>query len=285
MLKNILSLFLFICHAVAFAQLGSWKYQVVTDSLYSESLGAWRSYRVLLPPGFDKNNREYPVLYLLHGMSDDHRCWVEKGRVTDVADRLLSAKEMKPMVIVTPCAGGEDLKRDWNGYFNMEGWAYETFFFQEFVPYIENTYRCGRKKEQRAIAGLSMGGGGCTSYAQRYSEMFCAAYAMSAFLHNQAPHQSPKGKVDLLMKSAYDNSCLLYVKDADEERKRKLRTVEWFVDCGDDDFLLENNMDFYRAMRKAGIPCQFRIRDGGHDWEYWHSALYLCLPFVSRCMQ
>ncbi|MDR2408474.1 MAG: esterase family protein, partial [Bacteroidales bacterium] len=63
--------------------------------------------------------------------------------------------------------------------------------------------------------------------------------------------------------------------------KEKLKTVAWFVDCGDDDFLLDRNIEFTQAMRKAGIPCEFRVRDGGHTWEYWHSALYSCLQFVT----
>jgi len=72
------------------------------------------------------------------------------------------------------------------------------------------------------------------------------------------------------------------VKNADEARKQELRTVKWFVDCGDDDFLFDGNIDFYRAMRHAQIPCQLRVRDGGHTWEYWHSALYTALPYFSR---
>ena len=54
--------------------------------------------------------------------------------------------------------------------------------------------------------------------------------------------------------------------EADEDRKADLRSVAWFVDCGDDDFLLDRNIEFYQAMRNAGVPCQFRVRDGGHDW-------------------
>ena len=79
-------------------------------------------------------------------------------------------------------------------------------------------------------------------------------------------------------------SCVKYVTGANEEQKNELRSVAWFVDCGDDDFLLDRNIEFYHAMRQADIPCQFRVRDGGHTWEYWHSALYICLPFISRLM-
>ena len=70
--------------------------------------------------------------------------------------------------------------------------------------------------------------------------------------------------------------CSVGIKDKD--------TGEWVFkdDCGDDDFLFDCNLDFYQAMRRAHIPCQLRVRDGGHTWEYWHSALYEALPFVSR---
>jgi len=59
--------------------------------------------------------------------------------------------------------------------------------------------------------------------------------------------------------------------------------VQWFVDCGDDDFLLDRNIEFVQAMHRQGIPCEFRVRDGAHNSEYWHTALYTCLPFVTRC--
>ena len=86
------------------------------------------------------------------------------------------------MIIVSPNAGGNPATC-WNGYFNMPGWAYEDFFYKEFLPYIEKTYRVKGDKRHRAIAGLSMGGGGTASYAQRYPDMYCAAYAMSALMN------------------------------------------------------------------------------------------------------
>ncbi len=82
----------------------------------------------------------------------------------------------------------------------------------------------------------------------------------------------------VLTRSVQEHSCIRYVAEADVARKAQLRTVQWFVDCGDDDFLLDRNIEFFQAMRNAGIPCQFRVRDGGHTSEYWHSALYMCLP-------
>ena len=91
----------------------------------------------------------------------------------------------------------------------------------------------------------------------------------------------PDSKLAILTRTVIERSCIKRVTDADAGTIQALKSVRWFVDCGDDDFLLDRNIEFFQAMRKAGIPCQFRVRDGGHDWEYWHSALYRCLPFVS----
>ena len=58
--------------------------------------------------------------------------------------------------------------------------------------------------------------------------------------------------------------------------------MAWFIDCGDDDFLLKLSTDLYFKMRSRGIRAEFRVRNGGHAWEYWHQALRLALPFASR---
>lgn len=270
-----------MAHAQGWAQS-----RVVNDSLYSKTLKAQRAYTVLLPASFDADKtKTYPVLYLLHGMWDDNRSWTEKGRLQDVYDLLTARGDVAEMVIVTPNAGGGDPEVFQNGYFDMKDWAYETFFFTEFLPYIEQTYRANGR---RAVAGLSMGGGGATAYAQDHPDLFRACYAMSALMSipevGAAQYKDPNGKLAKLTRSVISRSCVDYVAKADEPTKEQLRRVAWFVDCGDDDFLLDRNIEFFQAMRAAAIPCQFRVRDGGHVWEYWHTALYTCLPFVSRCL-
>ena len=167
----------------------------------------------------------------------------------------------------------------------MEGWPYEKFFFEEFMPYIESNYRVRAERGQRGVAGLSMGGGGSTSYAERHADKFCACYAMSALMHlpeANAEQLAAGNKFALLTDAVHRLSCVDYVTSADEERVKTLRTVAWYVDCGDDDFLLDCNLDFIKALRAARIPYSLRVRDGGHTWEYWHSALYNALPFFSR---
>lgn len=276
--------FVFILFLIIPLQLFS-RSRIISDTVYSKVLNASRNYSVYLPPSYDEN-KKYPVLYLFHGMSQTDRDWLFRGHVQEVADRLVYSGEADEMVIVLPDAGGDIYKGAWNGYFDMPGWKYESFFFDEFLPYIEMKYNIIGDKKHRAVAGLSMGGGGATAYGLWHPDMFSSVYAMSALMDipefGAAKYDNPDDKLGILTRVVKERSCIKFVESSDENVKTALRTVSWFVDCGDDDFLLDRNIEFFHALRNSGIKCQFRVRDGGHDWEYWHSALYICLPFVSR---
>lgn len=262
--------------------------KIVVDSMQSKVLNAIRHYCIYLPTGYDKEpEKHYPVLYLLHGFTDDHTAWSEKGQLQTVVDELIGTGEIQPMIVIMPEAGGSDVKNVWNGYFNMAGWPYEQFFFEEFIPTIEQQYRIIGDKEHRAISGLSMGGGGSVSYAQKHPEMFSSCYDFSGWLSMEASSEL-KGKaeagdkVEMVQYAVAENSCLSFLKKADETTLNKLRTVKWFVDCGDDDFLLDLNLAFYQLMRDAKIKTELRVRNGQHNWEYWHTGLRISLPFASR---
>jgi len=281
MMKHLVLIFLLFSGIQSFAQFPGMPPQgrASYDSIQSEVLGVTRQYSVYLPKSYTTNPaKKYPVLYLLHGVWGNNRDWVERGHIQDVANKLIDADEAIEMIIIMPDAG-----REWNGYFNMEGWPYETFFFTEFLPYVESKYRILGDKKHRALAGLSMGGGGTTVYVQKHPDMFSSAYAMSALMGIEPGGGLPANdeKFAALNKSVIENHCVKFVENADEATKEQLKTVRWFVDCGDDDFLFDVNIAFCQAMRKAQIPYQLRVRNGGHDWEYWHSALYSALPFVS----
>lgn len=280
-------LFCLILSALNIKAQSNYQSRIVTDTIHSRELGVKRAYTVFLPKSFESDKtRKYPVLYLLHGMWGKNDDWAGRGHIKEVMDRLTAGSEACEMIIVTPDAGGGDPNVFQNGYFDMPGWPYEKFFFTEFLPFIEKRYRIIGDKQHRAVAGFSMGGGGATAYGLRHPDLFGAVYAMSALMdipeQGAAPFTDPNGKLAILTRSVMEHSCVKYVAEADENRTQELRAVSWFVDCGDDDFLLDRNIDFIRAMHRAGISCQFRVRDGGHDWEYWHSALYICLPFVTR---
>ena len=258
--------------------------QVVTDSIRSKLLGCEQKYNVYLPNGYKADNA-YPVIYLLHGLYGDYSNWAQGGRMKDVADLLIARGELLPVVIIMPNAGDKDVHHYQNGYFNVKDWPYEDFFFQEFLPAVEAKYHCGGGKGQRAIMGLSMGGGGTIAYAQRHPDFFSSAYGMSSWLDNKQREvrgkDVPDSKLILTDLSVREHSALDFMDQASKETIGKLKSVAWFLDCGDDDFLLQLSMDLHMKMRRAGIKCELRVRDGGHTWEYWHTALYTALPFAS----
>ena len=281
MKKIILLLGALLCATTLFG-----RSRIVLDSVVSPTLGRAIEVNVYLPDGYDISSRYYPVLYLLHGLNGDHTDWPVKGGVKAVLDELIETGEAVPMVVVMPRAGDPDARRYQNGYFNMPGWAYEDFFFSELMPAVETKYHCGGVKQHRAISGLSMGGGASVVYCQRHPDMFSSCYAMSPWLDNKNNEvRTPadtNDKLHITGASVCEHSALDFMDRADAATIEALRGVKWFVDCGDDDFLLHLSMPFYQQMRDKAVKCEFRVRNGGHTWEYWHTALRLSLPFASQ---
>ena len=281
MKKYILSIIVLLAFSV-FANAS----KVVKDSIYSNNLKCWQKYNVYLPTGFEKSEKQYPVVYLLHGLYGSYFNWEKSGNMKLVADELISSGEADEMVIIMPNAGDYDVRNYQNGYFNVVDWPYEDFFFNELLPAAEKKYRVIGDKEHRAIMGLSMGGGGSVVYSQRHPDMFSSCYAMSAWLDNKmgevAGNNQKKDKLYIVCESVSEHSAINFVENADDATIAKLKTVKWFIDCGDDDFLMDLSILLYQKMRDKKIKAELRIRNGVHNWEYWHTALRMALPFASR---
>ena len=259
----------------------------VFDSLTMKSkiLGEERKYALYLPPGYDTNERSYPVLYLLHGMGDDQTGWIQFGEVQHIADKAIADGTATPMIIVMPDANTTHV-----GYFNHPNgkYNYEDYFFNELIPYIEKAYRCRTDKRYRAIAGLSMGGGGTLVYALHHPELFAAACPLSAavwasgennIIGSRYAKEAP-GKTEQELKEWYKNYDILdLVKNWPEEN---LKAVRWYIDCGDDDFLAVGNSLLHIEMLNRKIPHEYRVRDGEHTWGYWRQSLPEVLRFVTE---
>lgn len=282
MKKFIFSIALFLVTFSLYAQFpGTGKVEYKT--MPSEILNEEREYSIYLPAGYEQNTeKSYPILYLLHGGGGSHKDWPERGHVGDVADQLIASNEAAEMIIVCPEAG-----KTFMNYFNNPDWRYQDYFFEEMIPYIESNYRVIGDKKHRAIAGLSMGGQGTVVYASHHPELFCAAYAMSSYLYAMdLPFIDKDDPVmSKMQKLVDDNNCIKYLENAADEKIEQIKTVSWFIDCGDDDFTFDLNMEYVAVLREQQIPYQLRVRDGEHTWEYWHSALYIALPFVSDCFR
>lgn len=259
----------------------------VNDNLTLESkiLGGERHYAVYLPPGYEDSDRSYPVLYLLHGGGDDHSGWVQFGEVAHIADAAIRSGKATPMVIVMP-----DANTGKRGYFNRVGgdFRYEDFFFDEFMPEVETKYRIRREKRYRAVAGLSMGGGGTFIYALHRPDLFSSACPLSASirpLDREAMGERLRQSGDTVFTDQQladyhaRYSALELVRQGDPER---IGSVRWYIDCGDDDFLYEGNSLMHILMREREIPHEYRVRDGGHTWTYWRESLPEVLAFVSQ---
>lgn len=253
-------------------------------SMPSKILKMDRKYAIYLPADYETSDRSYPVLYLLHGSGDDQSGWVQFGEVKLIADKAIAEGKCTAMIIVMP-----DGNTGQRGYFNSPkgDWNYEDFFFQEFIPFIEKTYKIRAEKRYRAISGLSMGGGGTFMYALHHPELFSSACPLSAYagpisLEEAATRwekQYPGISKDDQAKYFAKHSALELINNMPEDQKKAVR---WYIDCGDDDFLYEGNSLIHIAMRKKEIPHEFRIRDGAHNWTYWREALPTVLDFVSQ---
>ena len=126
------------------------QYSKVMDNLTltSKILNGERKYAIYLPPDYETSQRKYPVLYLLHGSGDDQTGWIQFGEVLQITDKAIKDGLATPMVIVMP-----DAKSGRKGYFNsFDGkWNYETFFFEELIPFIEKKYRIKSEKRYSCL--------------------------------------------------------------------------------------------------------------------------------------
>lgn len=253
-------------------------------SMKSQILKMDRKYAIYLPPDYESSQRSYPVLYLLHGGGDDQTGWVQFGEVLIIADAAIKSGQATAMIIVMP-----DANTGRRGYLNdIKGeWRYEDFFFQEFMPFIEKTYRIKPDKHYRAVAGLSMGGEGTFIYALHHPELFSSACPLSAGTGPKNLEEMNSGRwkqntegVSNADKEVYFKrySVLSLIENMPDDQKKAVR---WYIDCGDDDFLFEGNSLVHIAMRKKEIPHEYRVRDGVHSWVYWRASLPDALEFVS----
>jgi enterochelin esterase-like enzyme len=231
-------------------------------------------------------------LYLLHGSGDDQTGWVQFGEVQHLADKAIAEGSATATVIVMP-----DANTGRRGYFNdIRGdWDYEDFFFKELMPHVEAKYRVKSEKRYRAVAGLSMGGGGTLMYAMHHPELFSSACPLSASVGSlnvedakKRYNRSRRGEAEVELEPVSDEQIEEYLDGhsalrlAESMPEKDLNSVRWYIDCGDDDFLYEGNSLLHIAMTKRKIQHEYRVRDGAHNWSYWRGSLPSVLSFVSE---
>lgn len=226
-----------------------------------------REYSVYLPGSYDEaEGKRYPVLYLMHGGGGSHTDWQRMG-LQQMADSLVDCGAASEMIIVCPEGNKQNMM-----YFNASHWRYEDYFFEELMPYMEKTYRIDAAKT--AIAGFSMGGGAAVVYGVHHPEKFKMVYDISGYLRRQ-PLDFLKNdpSAEWRQRVIEDNNPIKRVMKGTSEEVKAWSKVDWVISVGDQDFTIEANMDFVKALRQKKVPYTMHVSEGHHNEQYVVPAL------------
>lgn len=237
----------------------------------SKTLGMNRRLTVYTPAGYETSDKDYPVLYLLHGMGGDENAWTELGRAAQILDNLIAEGKAEPMIVVMTngnaalqAAPGEsslgfvtpttNLPKTMEGSFEMH--------FPEVVEFIDNNYRTIDKKEGRAIAGLSMGGFHSMHISKQFPDMFDYVGLFSAAIkpgnNAIAPIYSDlEGK----LKVQFEKNPALY-----------------WIAIGEKDFLYPANVEYRKMLDDNGFKYEYFESPDGHIWKNWRIYLTKFAP-------
>lgn len=245
----------------------------------SEVLDMEQPFNVILPQirisDTENRGKKFPVLYLLHGLSDDHTKWVRMTSIERYASQY-------GLAVVMP-----NVNRSF--YADMKyGLKYYTYISKE-IPYIAQTmFPISEKREDNFIAGLSMGGYGAFMIALRNPEMFSAAASLSGaldlnLLMDDGDEQAVAlremifGSSEEFLDSEYNLIRLLTKVSREKERLPRL-----YQCCGTEDFIYPANVSFRDAAMKLGIDLTYEEGPGDHIWGYWDSKIQRALEWMFR---
>lgn len=253
-------------------------------SFDSQALAGPMRFSIYLPPAYhapQEAHRHYPVVYLLHGVGDDERAWPAFGRVEETLDRMISAGDLPPFIVVMP----NGARSWWIDSADIGGPGdYGTAMRDDLPAHVEATWRAETGRDGRFVAGLSMGGFGALRTAFAYPERYRAVGALSAALWNRvAPGWKPADPDR--MARIFDGS---FGVPFDPQRflanhpRRFLPRIKnppdpfgIYLAAGDDDGFGTQfaTLELFEELRELAVPVELRIDDGGHDWKVWRQAL------------
>ncbi|GAB3522474.1 alpha/beta hydrolase-fold protein [Emticicia fontis] len=234
------------------------------DSIVYESKTVGNSRKALIytPPGFDKK-KKYPVLYLLHGIGGDEKEWIKGGNPPVILDNLYADGKLQPMIVVMP--NGRAMKDDraiGNVFDKEKVEAFATFekdLLNDLIPFIEKKYPVLTDRENRAIAGLSMGGGQSLNFGLGNLDKFAWVGGFSSAPNTKRPEE--------------------LVPNPDEARK-KLKLL--WISCGDNDGLITFSKRTHDYLYEKDVPHIYYIEPGVHDFKVWKNGLYMFSQFLFK---
>ena len=236
--------------------------KIDTISYASKTVGTTRKALVYTTPGFSKD-KKYPVLYLLHGIGGDEKEWLNGGTPQIILDNLFAEGKIKPMIVVLP--NGRAMKDDratGNIMAPDKVQAFATFerdLLDDLIPFIEKTYPALTDRENRAIAGLSMGGGQSLNFGLGNLDKFAWVGGFSSAPNTKMP--------EVLVPNP-------------EETKKKLKLL--WISCGDKDGLITYGKRLHEYLLEKKVPHVYYLEPGGHDFKVWKNGLYMLSQFLFK---
>ena len=224
--------------------------------------GQTRAFRVYTPPGYDRDpSARYPVLYLLHGSNDTAAGWTEVGRANFILDNLLADKKAVPMIVVMPWGHAVpfDAPREQLGRNTA---VFEDYLLRDVVPTVEQKYRVAPGRVNRAIVGLSMGGGQALHIGLSHLDLFGSVGSFSGAV---------PGDFETRFKSLLDDP---------EGTNAKLK-VFWFG-CGRQDSLFGRSQKLSEMLDAHKVRHTFRPTEGLHNYTVWRQYLGEVAPLLFR---
>lgn len=241
----------------------------------SPTLKMTRRMTVYTPAGYEKGGR-YPVLYLLHGAGGDEDAWTTLGRAAQIMDNLIAEGKAKPMIVVmtngnTNCeaAPGEwskgMYKPSFMGHRDSKPVASMEESFPDVVKYVEKNYRVLKNKKNRAICGLSMGGGHSFAISKLYPNMFDYVGLFSAAIYVKGGNNSKQPLLDQMNEDADFNKQMAALFGAHPKL--------YWIAIGKTDFLYKANADYRKYLDGKGYSYEYLETEGGHIWRNWRVYL------------
>ncbi|MDR6562384.1 MULTISPECIES: alpha/beta hydrolase-fold protein [unclassified Arcicella] len=228
----------------------------------SKTVGTTRKALVYTPPGFNKKTK-YPVLYLLHGIGGDEKEWLNGGKPQVILDNLYAEGKIQPMIVVMP--NGRAMKDDravGNIMAPDKVQAFATFekdLLNDLIPFVEKSYPTLTDRENRAIAGLSMGGGQSLNFGLGNLDKFAWVGGFSSAPNTKVPQELVPNP---------------------EEAKKKLKLL--WISCGDNDGLLSFSKRTHDYLYQNDVPHIYYLEPGVHDFKVWKNGLYMYSQFLFK---
>lgn len=236
--------------------------KIDTISYTSNTVGADRKAIIYTPPGFS-SNKKYPVLYLLHGIGGDEKEWLHGGKPQVILDNLHADGKIVPMIVVMP--NGRAMKDDRaTGNImapdKVQAFAdFEKDLLNDLIPFIEKKYPVYSNRENRAIAGLSMGGGQSLNFGLGNLQKFAWVGGFSSAPNTKKPEELVP----------------------DPEAAKKLLKLLW-ISCGDNDRLIAFSQRTHDYLKEHNVPHVYYIEPGVHDFKVWKNGLYMFSQFLFK---